>query len=83
MGYRKYLEYEYKKILKARERHSNREDDVEYVLNDKGVSFIERGHKIISLIQLYDGQVYLFDIETVLKAIEKGGIIDYLEKRNR
>lgn len=58
-------------------------DDVEYVLNDKGVSFIERGHKIISLIQLYDGQVYLFDIETVLKAIEKGGIIDYLEKRNR
>ena len=57
-------------------------EEVEYLLDDNAATSIARGDKKIALIQLFDRRSYLFDIEIVVKAIEAGGIVDYLDKRS-
>ena len=56
-------------------------EDVEYLLDDESVSCIEQNKKNIPLVELYDHQSYLFDIEVILRVLREGGVVDYLDKK--
>lgn len=67
------------KFLKPRKNIVIEIEEVEYLLDDNAVSLIKQGDKKIPLVQLYDGQSYFFDVQVVIKTLEKG-VVDYLSK---
>lgn len=58
-------------------------DEVESLVRDDSLMAIESGDKKIPLLQLFDGQVYFFDIQKIQDSLLKIGVVDYLDKRNK